>query len=757
MTDYDFKPFQPIGGFNPPPNPNSTHAPSVVPVAKPIARTKPEAKKVNSVRRAAQFAEPISPQGLLLSLKRVWKPASVTAIPVALVAMAVAWFILPAHYSAFALLRIAAIEPRMVFKTAEESSDFPTYVKTQQALLKSRFVLNAALRRPGIADLQIVRNQKFPLEWLEKAITVDTYNSPEILRISLAGDQPDELAKVVNAVKDSYMEECVLAERKQRIARLSDLERIYGDTEKKVRAKEERSRNLAKQLGSGDSKALTIKQQMALEDIARLRREHAEVRAAVRREQLRGSFGADLSIGNITGESASKKSNGKSSSGGSSIGLLGDDEDADPRVAAVERRIASLKQLIAKYETQVVDANHPTLQHYREELGTLQKALTSGIATNQEGEQEVAHTRLDFLKKQEVMLREELEKYSQTVKEMGASSYELELMQSEIDQVAKVSDRVGTEMETLRIELQCPTRVTLMQEADVPQVRDMGRKKSLATAAGFGGCGIVVLIFALIEFHTRRITDPRDVSQTLALDLLGTLPAMPTGGLKFWAKPKAARVAMWNNALIESVDSVRAILMHGEDGVRRQVILVASANPGEGKTTFACQLAGSLARAGQKTLLIDFDVRRPRVHQLMQTPLELGICELLTEKLILDTVIHHTAEANLDVIPAGKVNEDALQALAKDGADWLFKEVRKDYEFVIVDCAPVLYAADGGAIGRNVDGAILAVRSHASRLPVVAVACERLEMLGIDLIGAVMVGVQTDFAGYGYQYEVQHA
>lgn len=755
MSDYDFKPFQPIGGFNPPP----ASVPAAASVGRPAARPKADPKKANPVRRAAQFAEPISPQALLLSLKRVWKPALVTAIPVMLVAMAVAWFILPAHYSAFALLRVAAIEPRMVFKTAEESSDFPTYVKTQQALIKSRFVLNAALRRPGIADLQIVRDQKFPLEWLEKVVGVDTYNSPEILRISLSGDRPDELAKVVNAIKDAYMEECVLAERKQRIARLSDLERIYGDTEKKVRTKEERSRNLAKQLGSGDSKALTIKQQMALEDIARLRREHAEVRAAVRREQLRGSFGGDIPLGALTGESSSsKKSSSKSSSGSSSsLGLMGDDEVGDPRVLAVERRIASLKQLISRYEAQVVDGNHPSLLHYREELATLQKALSSGIATSQEGEQEVAHTRLDFLKKQEQMLREELEKYSQTVKEMGASSYELELMQSEIDQVAKVSDRVGTEMETLRIELQCPTRVTLMQEADVPQVRDMARKKSLASVAGFGAAGIVILIFALLEFHTRRITDPRDVSQTLALDLLGTLPAMPTGGLKFWAKPKEARVAMWNNALIESVDSVRAILMHGEDGVRRQVILVASANPGEGKTTFACQLAGSLARAGQKTLLVDFDVRRPRVHQLMQTPLELGVCELLTEKLILETVIHRTAEANLDVIPAGKVSEDALQELAKDGADWLFKELRKDYQFIIVDCAPVLYAADGGAIGRNVDGVILAVRSHTSRLPVVAVACERLEMLGIDLIGAVMVGVQTDFAGYGYQYEPQMA
>ena len=98
---------------------------------------------------------------------------------------------------------------------------------------------------------------------------------------------------------------------------------------------------------------------------------------------------------------------------------------------------------------------------------------------------------------------------------------------------------------------------------------------------------------------------------------------MPKTGWKFWAQPKASRMGLWNNALIESVDSIRSVLLHVEEGQKKQVVLVASANSGEGKTTFACQLAGSLARAGRKTILVDFDLRRPRVHQLMQTPLEL--------------------------------------------------------------------------------------------------------------------------------------
>ena len=379
--------------------------------------------------------------------------------------------------------------------------------------------------------------------------------------------------------------------------------------------------------------------------------------------------------------------------------------------------------------------------------------IASGLDATPTGE---PVTRLEMLEKQERALREELDKYSELVNNIGTSSFELELMKTEIDQIAKVSDRVGGEMEALRIELKSPTRVTLLQEADVPQTRDQSKKKKLTAAAGVGSLGMVFLIVAVMEFRARRITDPKDVAQTLGLELLGALPAMPRPLLQFWKTPKNARVGLWNNALVESVDTVRSILLHAPDAEQKKVLMVVSAAPGEGKTTFACQLAGSLARAGRKTVLIDFDLRKPRAHSLLNVPLELGVSELLSEKLDLANVIHHSDQEGLDVIPAGRVNEAALAALSRDGATGLFKELRKEYDFVIVDSSPVLYVADGGSVGANVDGAILAVRSHLSRLPAVAVACERVERFGIDLLGAVMVGVRSNLSGYGYSYDYHY-
>ncbi|MFM9961954.1 MAG: polysaccharide biosynthesis tyrosine autokinase [Planctomycetaceae bacterium] len=782
------------------PKPNvsvATRAADSLPNRSPMSPTSAtgSAPKRHASQRARQFLEPMSPQGLMLAFQRRWRTAVLFAVPAAVIAAALVWLAVPAPFTAFALLRVEAVEQRLVFQTAETNADFATYRRTQMALLKSRFVINAALRKPNIAALAMVRKQQFPVQWLEDSLVVDAYDSPEILRVSLTGDDPNELAAIVNAVKDAYLEEVVNAERKQRIARLNDLERIFEQTEDKVRLKEKRVNDLAQELGTGDTQALTIKQQMAMEYFAQLRREHARVRFALMQEQVGDQAATIVDDATLTapGDASPTKSpapTSKSSSptpkvpekpasgalvtpprslatvatldiesqakasdaGTGSDAAAGDDSD----LGVAQRRIKQLKDLISRFEKQVVNKNHPTLLAFRKELEELQTlAVSEGTEVATPG-QPKRRTRLDLLKRQEQLLREELDKYSALVKNIGTSSFELESMKADIEQVAKVSNKVGTEMETLRIELQSPTRISLLQEAEVPQTRSMSKKKNLTSAAGVGGLGLVFLIFSVMEFHTRRITDPKDLVQTMGLELLGTLPAMPKPLLRMGG-PAASRTAMWNNALIESVDSIRSILLHSDDAERRQILMIASATAGEGKTTFACQLAGSLARSGRKTLLVDCDLRRPRVHELLQVSNGLGMSELLTENLRPETVLQATDDPNLFVIAAGQVNETALQEVARNGAASLFTEMRKEFEFIIVDSSPLLCVADSSSIARNVDAAILVARQDVSRVPLIAVACERMDMLGLPLHGSVMVGVKSNLSGYGYSYDYHYA
>ena len=696
---------------------------------------------------------PLTPLAFLQSLGRRWKLALTISIPLAILAMGIAWFVLPAHYTAYVLLRMAEREPRLVFQTAEGPSDFPTYRQTQMALLRSRFVLNAALRRPGIAELTLVRSQQYPVQWLQNHIQVGAGDSPEILEIALTGDRPEELAAIVNAVKDAYLDEVVLAERKQRVARLNDLERIFEQTEDKVRQKEDRVSNLAKELGSGDSKALTIKQQMALEYFAQLQREHSRVRFELMREQVNGPKDESLPVSSVLPESG--KGLGSAATELQDV-MEAADVSADARVTVAARRITQLKQLIARYERQVINKDHPALSRYRKELADLEDMVAGSGAAGLLSPK-ARQNRTQLLKRQEQLLGEEVDKYSQLVKNIGTSSFELESMQSEIDQIAKVSNRVGTEMEALRIELQSPPRVTLLQEAEVPQTRDMVRKSRLTGAAGFGVFGLVLLGVGLLEFCSHRISQPKEITETLGLELLGTLPAMPSASLAVLGASRESRTALWNNALIESVDSIRSILVHHFDDASAKVIMIGSATSGEGKTTFACQLAGSLARSGRKTVLVDCDLRRPRVHHLLNVDVSPGLSDYLNGREKLENVIRPSAETELSIIPSGRADDATLRKLAREGGRTFFNPLREEFDFVIVDSSPLLYVADSATCVEDVDGIILAIRQSVSRLPVVSAACTRLALLDAPVLGAVMVGLGSNLHGYGYAYDYHYS
>src|SRR5262249_13878329 len=152
----------------------------------------------------------------------------------------------------------------------------------------------------------------------------------------------------------------------------------------------------------------------------------------------------------------------------------------------------------------------------------------------------------------------------------------------------------------------------------------------------------------------------------------------------------------------EAIDSIRTILLRSMGPVPYRVVMVTSAEAGEAKTTFASQLATSVAATGRKTLLVDCDFRRPSVHQMFDVPVEPGMSECLRGEADLGAAVRPTAVPGLAVLPSGRVDHEALHALGQDRGRALFERLRADYDFIVVDCCPVLPAADALVIGQFV-------------------------------------------------------
>jgi capsular exopolysaccharide synthesis family protein len=161
------------------------------------------------------------------------------------------------------------------------------------------------------------------------------------------------------------------------------------------------------------------------------------------------------------------------------------------------------------------------------------------------------------------------------------------------------------------------------------------------------------------------------------------------------------------------------------------------------------QLAKRLARTGASTLLVDFDMRKPTLHHMIDEPRGPGLSEFLRGESELGPLVRPTGIENLSLLTAGSPFLNSLGALSNGVTRSLFDKVRDGFDFVIVDGTPILPVVDALLIGQHVDSVILSMRRDVSQLHRVRAACERLSAFGVEDFAAVLTGTSEE----PYDYE----
>jgi capsular exopolysaccharide synthesis family protein len=171
------------------------------------------------------------------------------------------------------------------------------------------------------------------------------------------------------------------------------------------------------------------------------------------------------------------------------------------------------------------------------------------------------------------------------------------------------------------------------------------------------------------------------------------------------------------------------------------VILVTSAVEHEGKTTFAAQLAASLARSDKRTLLLDGDLRHPNVHLALELDLRAGLPELLRGEIGNDEAVQPTAIEGLFAVTGGTCDYAAITALSRPELGNVIKGFRESFDHVVIDAGPVLAFADTLLLGQLSDVAIVATMRDVSRVPLISAAIDKLRGVGVRVLGTVVNGV----------------
>ncbi len=691
------------------------------------------------------------------AFRRRWKTAVGLGIATGGIVTVAVICLVTTPYKAYSELEIKSVPEVVMFDNVDPPKRFNTYKETLMKKVMGRFVLAAALRDSKIASLPLIRSQEpHAIEWLEANLKVSSPDT-EFIQISMSGENPDQITAIVNAVTNAFQQEVVSEEEGKRGKRLEQNQQVLSRLEEELKLKRTEKRRLAEPLNTGNLETLSVKQQMAAEYASKLRGELAQINLDITRTKIQLA----ASSGEVTQTAPSTETPRKIPPD-----LIETQLTADPEYQRINTRIAQLEALLVQYKERLA-ADKPALHRKETELAdarerrdSLRKDLVPKITErlHKELAAEVTASQASLtesvalLESSKKHIEKELEAYKAEDVKTGLHAFELEELNREIEHTESIAQVIRDEIRKLEIEMNAPRRITLHREAVVPHVRETDRRTKLAAVAGFGLFVISIVCVVALEFRARRISTLDEVAGELRMRVMGTVPLLPYWAANVDSNDRSLRSEQWQSVLTESIDSARTLLLRDTTADSLKFVMVTSALSGEGKTTLACQLASSLARAGRKTLLVDGDLRHPGVHEIFELREAPGLCEILRDEVEIETAICPVATQGLFVLSAGLLDAQVLKRLSAGGAASIFTELGKRFDLIIADSSPILPVADSLLLAQYSDGVILSIRRDVSRVSKVSEACNRLSMLGVPILGAVAIGLGDDLFAYRNYY-----
>lgn len=178
-------------------------------------------------------------------------------------------------------------------------------------------------------------------------------------------------------------------------------------------------------------------------------------------------------------------------------------------------------------------------------------------------------------------------------------------------------------------------------------------------------------------------------------------------------------------------------------------IIVTSASPGEGKTTTCLNLAIAFAQTDAKVLIIDADLRKPRIYRHLSIERQNGLSDLLCGLIDIKTAIKHCERHNLDCITSGQIPPNPAELLSSKEMELLFEELSTTYDYIFVDTPPVTVVTEAAAMAKCAHGVILVVRQNSTIHESIERARTNLKMTNAKILGYILNGV--DESSYGYK------
>ena len=478
----------------------------------------------------------------------------------------------------------------------------------------------------------------------------------------------------------------------------------------------------------------------------------------------------DVGLRRIALESKLAQLNGQKTSGRSVFSVAYADVIENPLVLALKQRHTELSDRLSELEVTYLE-KHPRVKALKKQVrrleGEIRREVTSILRAVDTEYQEVLGT--------ETGIRRVLEEAKAAERELNRVKVAYEPLLNRHEEAAKFYNDVLHRQEETVLSAQSTMNNVRIHDLAVQPTKPVRPNWKLAAAVALLlglACGIGVAF--LREFLDTTIKDREDIEDRIGLSFLGVIPPMGAKEGRGYGnrytkyagrygddsdeKEEVIHPALYihyrkKSVVAERTRNVRTNLLFMLPDKPLQAVLVTSANPEEGKTTISVNVAISMAQGGSRTVLVDTDLRRPRVHAAFGVKNTKGVTSAVMANDPIEAHVTPSEVPNLDLLLCGPIPPDPTALLHTERFREMMGELREKYDVLILDSPPVLPVTDALIIANQVDGVLTVVKSGKTAKDSLALAKHELLQVNARILGAVLNDHDVARKGYGhYKY-----
>jgi polysaccharide biosynthesis transport protein len=373
-------------------------------------------------------------------------------------------------------------------------------------------------------------------------------------------------------------------------------------------------------------------------------------------------------------------------------------------------------------------------------LAGLEEQVQAAIATETALKAEV-----DRRTKEALELGPKVVAYNELLRRKKSMEDRYEILRGRLSST-DLSDRMNRNIDS--------SNVRPLDPALTPTVPVSPRLRVNVAIAGVLSLLLGLMLVFLIVFFDRSIKTTVDAQQAVGAPILGIIPVLNEPNLNdtdfardlYVHENPTSRVA-------ECCRSLRTNILFSAADRQLKTIVVSSANPREGKTTSVIYLGTTMAQSGQRVLLIDTDMRRPRLHVSTKVSRQTGLSNLIVGDTDYDSVIKQTEIPNLSVLPCGPLPPNPAELLMSNRFETVLAELAKRFDRIILDSPPLQVVTDAVVLSKLVDGVILVVHADKTIRDDIKRSARQIRAVQGKIFGVIVNAIEPDQrSGYYYSY-----